>query len=79
MEKSSENYQGIKIIQYFHQGKLNYAICIEEIENSFFSGEWFQRPEFHQGSLRSGFSRNTETGCIDNRTEKTCFREKIHV
>ena len=30
-----------------------------------FTGEWFYRPDFHQGTLRGRFSRGTETGCIN--------------
>ena len=62
---SSENYRGISKIQHFHRGKLNYVICIGEVENSnFFSGEWFYRPDFLRGTLWGGFSWGTETGCL---------------
>ena len=37
-----------------------------KVEN-FFSGEWFYRADFHQGTLRGEFSRGIETGSMKSR------------
>ena len=62
---SSENHRGISINQHFRRGKLNFVICIiGEVENSiFFSGKWFDRPDFYWETLWGGISLGIETVC----------------
>ena len=62
----SKNHGGISITQHFHLGEINYVIMKYLWGWGNESGEWFYRADFHWGTFRGGFSRDTETGCVRN-------------
>ena len=59
---------GLSMMRYFSHVEVSYAILSRRLKiQTLFTGEWFYGADLHWGTLRSGFSRSTDTGC-DKRT-----------